>query len=155
MLLLNKTVSLLSVAYNNAMFNMALRFYKMHPTQSMLNRLHVEFIHFGHGIDETNHQLPHTHLWDTLDVETIPLTDNQKLMYIAMMPSDHFEAFMMHGANARYHAHGLEGETVDDEIYRIEQRYYAYQSQSAKRHIAAGIACLLTGLSILTLMRAS
>lgn len=135
--------------YNNAMYAMALRFYKLYPTQSMLNRLHLDYIHFGHGIDETNHHLPHTHLWDTLKVETVPLSDRQKTMYLFTMPMDHFEGFMTYGANARYHAHGLEGETVDHEIARIEHAYYIKKRDVLNKCMLASLGCLLAGKLLL------
>lgn len=145
---LRKSASMLYVAYNNAMFSMALKFYKAHPTKSMLNRLHVDYIHFGHGIDESNHMLPHSHLWDTLKVESIPLTEEQKSMYIYTMSNHHFEAFMEKGAVVRFHAHGLENESVDHEVYRIEQSYYKIKSKMAKRCALASFSCAIASFSV-------
>ncbi len=146
--LLKNSASMLYVAYNNVMLSMALKFYKTHPTNSMLNRLHVDYIHFSHGIDESNHMLPHTHLWDALKVETIPLTEEQKSMYIYIMPNNHFNAFMANGASVRYHAHGLEDESTEHEIYRIEQSYYKMKAKAAKRYSLAGLLCAIASFSV-------
>lgn len=145
---IKKTASMLYVAYNNAMFSIALKFYKAHPTKSMLNRLHVDYIHYGHGIDESNHMLPHTHLWDTLEVETIPLTEEQKTMYIYIMPGHHFKAFVENGANVRYHAHGLENESAEHEICRIEQRYYKIKSKAAKQYSLSALLCAIASFLV-------
>ena len=145
---IKKTASMLYVAYNNAMFSIALKFYKEPPTKSMLNRLHVDYIHYGHGIHESNHMLPHTHLWDTLEVETIPLTEEQKTMYIYIMPDHHFKAFVENGANVRYHARGLENESAEHEICRIEQRYYKIKSKAAKQYSLSALLCAIASFLV-------
>jgi len=132
-----------------AIYAIKLKFFKIFPTPQMLNRLHLDYIHFGHGIDETNHRLPHSHLLETLEVETVPLADHHKVAYIRMMPKQHFEDFINYGADASFHAHGLEDGKPEDELDLILQLEERWLGRVFTKFILVGTALMFCGSLLL------
>jgi hypothetical protein len=136
----------------NLLYKAKLKFFKMFPSTEMLNLLHLDYIHFGHGIDKTNHRLPHSHLWDTLEVETVPMCDYHKVAYIRTMSQKHFESFIEYGAGCIFHTHGLKGGTVDDELDNLIHNEREYLLTHSRRMILPSLVMLATGsLSLLYL----
>ncbi|MCP4526742.1 MAG: hypothetical protein GY833_12670 [Aestuariibacter sp.] len=128
-----------------------LAYYRRFPTPQMVDDLQVDYIHPPHGIDRTNHLLPHSHLWDRLDWETIPFTERESVMYIRFMDDDHLEKLIERGKSIRFHIHGEEGGGIHQ-----ERLYLQYNYRKVIRRMADGffiIGGLLAAAGIALMVR--
>ncbi len=73
----------------------------------MIDDLQVDYIHYPHGIDHTNHKLPHSHLWDHIEWETIPFTELERRMYIRLMDEEHLQELLARGKAVRFNSKAI------------------------------------------------
>lgn len=126
-----------------------LAYYRRYPTPQMIDDLQVDYIHPPHGIDHTNHTLPHSHLWDQLDWETIPFNDQECVMYIRLMDNVHLETLIERGKAVRFHIHGAEGATIEQERAYMAQQYFKVKRKVADWLFTAGIIMAAAGITII------
>lgn len=128
---------------------LTLAYYRRFPTDQMIDDLQVDYIHPPHGIDETNHLLPHSHLWDQLKWETIDYLKHERVMYIRFMNDLHLENLIERGKAVRYHIHGKEGVSIAQENAYLANKYRKSIRRLADCFFVAGIIGVMTGLTLI------
>lgn len=120
---------------------------KFFPTRKMLDSLKVDFIYHGHGIDITNHNLPHSHLWDRLKYERINLSAPAKKAFIRELKSNQVVALFERGDEAKFHIHGMEMHTPETEVYRLESKEIKHRLNLALTLFFLSATSLYFGIS--------
>ncbi len=123
---------------------------KYFPTKEMLDNLNVDFICFGHGIDQTNHLLPHSHLFEYLDVKELDLNTDLKKVYIRDMTDKHLETLFKDPTLVRFHIHGQEDLTTEDEVSHMEFKLHKYRTKLINFLLTLSSICLISGTYLFT-----
>jgi len=112
----------------------------------MLVNLKVDYIAFPHGIDSSNDMLPHTHLWETLDVSRLNFTNDEKRVYIRKMPVKHLTALIKQPEGMSCHIHGAENLTAEEHHHWYSFNAHKTRVLQYRSLLIAGILMTSTGL---------
>lgn len=126
-------------------------YYRRFPTPQMIDDLQVDYIHYPHGIDHTNHKLPHSHLWDQIEWETIPFTDLERRMYIRLMDEEHLKTLLSRGKAVRFHIHGLQGGSVTQECAHLHETYCSLLRKCADGLFKVALGFTAVGVALITI----
>jgi hypothetical protein len=124
---------------------LTLLYIKKFPTKKMLDNLNVDFIYFGHGIDQNNHLLPHSHLFEYLDVDELVLNTDLKKVYIRDMTDNHLTALFKNPTLVRFHIHGQEDWSTKDEVEHMKFKLHKYRTKLINRLLTLSGIFLVSG----------
>tara|TARA_B100000809_G_scaffold261630_1_gene310910 strand:+ start:2914 stop:3279 length:366 start_codon:yes stop_codon:yes gene_type:complete len=116
----------------------------------MLDNLNVDFIYFGHGIDQKNHLLPHSHLFEYLDVDELELNTDLKKVYIRDMTDKHLTVLFKDPTLVRFHVHGQEDWSTKDEVEHMKFKLHKYRTKLINFLLTLSGICLIFGTYLFT-----
>ena len=115
----------------------------------MAKSLRFEFI-FNHPYLVEMSFVPHSHLWGQINYASVLLNIEEKKAYIrSSMTWYHWVHFYYYREDVRFHAHGVEGEVVEDQITLIHRQDILYRMKLGIQIMLSSFALIAAGVYLI------